>query len=301
MTSCDRNRRDLVFATVAVSADEMRATRLLVESVRAFGGELSSCPIWIFGSRESASPEDLPSELGAEFHELEVPDSMKGFALAEKVVACAEAERLVDRGVRSLVWMSSDTLVVNPPVLYEMDEGHDAALRPVHIRNVGMPVGVPLDNFWQRVMEVAGIQDTDYSVESFVDRALIRAYFNSHSYCANPSIGLFQEWLRCFEKLVNDAGFQEEGCSDELHKIFLHQAVLSALTVAMIPDECIRILPPTYSYPYNLQMSIPPDRRVRAMNELVSVVYEDLPMNPDEIEGIEIQEPLRSWLRDRSG
>ncbi|HIH00648.1 TPA: hypothetical protein HA259_00945 [Thermoplasmata archaeon] len=196
--------------------------------------------------------------------------------------------------------MSSDTLIVNPPVQYDLGEAYDAALRPVHIKNVGMPVGVPLDDFWRRVMRCAGIQDTDYSVESFVDRVTIRAYFNSHSYCVNPSIGLFGEWLRCFDELAQDSEFQNSACADDLHKVFLHQAVLSALTVAMLDSDRIRLLPPTYCFPYNLNNMVPPERRATRLEELVSVVYEELDLNPDSIEGIEVREPLRTWLSERT-
>ena len=163
-----------------------------------------------------------------------------------------------------------------------------------------MPVGVPLDDFWQRVMECAWIRDTDYSVESFVDRVTIRAYFNSHSYCVNPSIGLFGEWLRCFDELAQDSGFQDTACADGLHRVFLHQAVLSALTVAKLDSNRIRLLPPTYCYPYNLNNSVPPERRATRLDELVSVVYEELDMNPDSMTGIEVREPLRTWLSERA-
>jgi len=294
-----QTNHDLVFVTSAVTRHEATNTRLLVDSIRAFGGDLRSAPITVFF--EHGVEIDNRGWSGVEFQPLRVPKSIRGYELSDKVSACAEAERLLEGRAEAIVWLSSDTLIVNPPMQYLLDDDTDAALRPVHIRNVGSPVEEDPDVFWRGVLRSVGLQDMECVVESFVDGQRIRAYFNSHSYCVNPRLGLFREWLGCFDKLVNDAGFQEEACADELHRIFLHQAVLSALTVAMIPDERIRILPPTYSYPYNLQMSIPPDRRARTMNELASVVYEDLPMNPDEIEGIEIQEPLRSWLRDRSG
>lgn len=130
-------------------------------------------------------------------------------------------------------------------------------------RNVGVSVAEPLDDFWSRVFERVGIADTDYSVESFVDGQKIRAYFNSHSYRVDPSVGLFRRWLECFEGLVLDTEFQVSSCSDDLHRIFLHQAVLSALTVAMIDSERIRILPPSYSYPYNLNAAVHPNAERR--------------------------------------
>jgi hypothetical protein len=293
-------RHDPVFVTSASSPVEVASVRLLAESIRSFGGELSSCPIWMFAEEGLMERSDLPSELGVDTRLLTIPDSIRGYELAEKVAACAAAERGVDPSITSLAWVSSDTLVVNPPVRFLLSDSHDAALRPVHIRNIGISADQPLDDFWRRVIRCAGLEDTEYHVESFVDRQLIRAYFNSHSYCVNPSVGLFRAWLRCFEELVMDKDFQDSACSDDLHRTFLHQAVLSVLTVAMIDPGRIAVLPPTYSYPYNLSAVLPFDRRARSLEELVTVVYEEMTLDPGSIHDIEIHEPLRSWLAERA-
>ena len=94
--------------------------------------------------------------------------------------------------------------------------------------------------------------------------------------------------------------FQSNACQDELYRIFLHQAVLSALTVTLLGPDRIRLLPPDYSYPYNLHSSVPPERRARALNDLVCIAYEDRPLDPRVVSDIQIDEPLRSWLLQRA-
>lgn len=295
-----RSRSDeVLFITSAGTAKEMAAATLLIESIRSFGGRFGSCPVWLFDFRPSGAADLAPPELGIRLVPARVPAAVNGYELAEKVFACAEAERLAEPGVRSLVWLSPDSLMVGPPVLYDLGEDYHAAVRPVHVKNVGLPVDESADGYWARIIEATGAADSEYSVESFVDGRRIRAYFNSHSYCVSPSVGLFSRWYERFEDLVLDDEFQSSACSDELYRIFLHQAVLSALTVAMIDSDRIRILPPTYSYPYNLQGSIPSDKRVTTMTELVSIVYEDLSIHPEDIEDMEVSEPLRSWLSAR--
>lgn len=290
---------DVLFVTLASTAKELATARLLIESIRSFGGGLGSCPIWLFDFRPSDAADEFPRELEVRFVPAMVPATSKDYELADKVFACAEAERLAESEVRSLVWLSPDSLMVSPPILYDLGNNYHAAVRPVHIKNVGLSVDEPLDGYWTRIIEAAGAVGSDYTVESFVDGQRIRAYFNSHSYCVNPSVGLFRRWYECFESLVADNEFQSSFCSDELHRIFLHQAVLSALTVAMIDSDRIMILPPTYSYPYNLHGSVPPDRRATTLTELVSIVYEDLSIDPEEIDDMEVDEPLRSWLSAR--
>ena len=95
--------------------------------------------------------------------------------------------------------------------------------------------------------------------------------------------------------MVSDQAFQAGPCRDELHQVFLHQAILSTL-VANRPDwERVRLLPPEYNYPLNLLDEMPPDRRAPVLNDLVNAVYEDaFPWD-----SIEIRQPLRSWLRER--
>jgi hypothetical protein len=98
-------------------------------------------------------------------------------------------------------------------------------------------------------------------------------------------------------KLLQDQAFQKGSCSDELHKVFLHQAVFSAVLSKFIAPNRILILPPTYSYPYHLQGKIPASRRVNALNDLVVAVYEeDHPLDPGTCTDITIREPLRRWL-----
>ena len=120
--------------------------------------------------------------------------------------------------------------------------------------------------------------------------------FNSHLLSVRPSISLFRRWLTHFETLVMDQEFQSGPCQDELHKIFLHQAVLSALIAGSIDPQRARLLPPGYSYPYHLHQEVPPERRARSLNELVCVAYEDEKLDPDVMNDIGIDEPLRSWL-----
>jgi len=55
------------------------------------------------------------------------------------------------------------------------------------------------------------------------------------------------------------------------------------------------MLPPTYNFPLNLHQELPSDRRLPALNGLVTAVYEDA----FSWSQIKIHEPLRSWLMAR--
>lgn len=286
----------IVFFILASTANQISGARLLIDSIRSFGGTMSHYPVWLF----EADPEKAPCKglegEGIRVFPLIAPRSVRHYWFANKVYACARAEELAAPEVQSLVWFSSDCLIINPPLLFDLDPSLDAAVRPVHIRNIGLPATDPVDDFWKKIYETVGVEDMEATVESFVDQERIRAYFNSHAFAVNPSKGLLRQWFRCFESLVCDAHFQSGPCRDKRHQIFLHQAVLSALIVTLLDPQRVRALPPQYNYPYNLHQSVPPGRRASALNDLVSIAYEDRLLNPSVMDDITIKDPLRSWL-----
>ena len=187
-------------------------------------------------------------------------------------------------------------LIIQPPLLFDLTSSFDAAVRPVHHRNVGLPAAEPVDDFWKKVYETVGVQDVEVTVKSFVDAQHIRAYFNSHAFAINPAKGLLRRWFERFESLVCDLEFQSGPCQDVQHQVFLHQAVLSALIATSLDPRRVRILPPEYSYPYNMHQSVPAERRAQALNDLVFIAYEDRALDPSVVDDIGIHEPLRSWL-----
>jgi hypothetical protein len=91
-----------------------------------------------------------------------------------------------------------------------------------------------------------------------------------------------------------DKEFQDDYCQDEFHQLFLHQVVLSALVMKSIQQKRLLMLPHEYSYPFHLQEKLPITKRVKFLNQLVCMVYEESTL----LDGIEIQEPVRSWLID---
>jgi hypothetical protein len=290
---------ETVFVTRVGTTRQRAGARLLIDSIRAFGGSLRHCPVWLFeadpqqvdcGDLEGVDVQVLP---------LVVPDTVRHYWYAAKVCACARAEEMAAQSVRSLVWLSPHCFVVNPPLLFDLASSFDAAVRPVHVTNVGLGAGELVDGFWRRIYEAVGVQDIQTAVESFVEKQRIRAYFNSHALAINPSKWVFRQWFELFESLVCDQVFQSEFCQDVRHQVFLHPAILSALLVTSLGPKRIRTLPPDYAYPYNLHERVPPDRRAVALNDLVCVAYDERSLDPGLMEDIQVREPLRSWLSAR--
>ncbi len=289
------------FVTRVRSAESARAARLLLESLRAFGGAMAPCPAWVFaadGVREQARRE-LAGVADVAVLPLAVPCDAAPFLFAEKVFACARAEQVAGPDAGSLVWMDPECLVAGEPLLLDLGGAADAAFRPVHVRNVGLPPAEPLDPFWSGICAAIGTPDVPGTVVSFVDGQVLRSYFNSHCFSVNPRVGLMARWWEVFQRLVAGAAFRRQACPDEAHRVFLFQAVLSVLVASTVGRGRIRVLPPSYSYPYHLHAKVPTGRRPAALNDLAVVVLEDRLLDPAGATDIEIREPLRSWLASR--
>ena len=285
-----------IFLTSVRSARGKANARILIDSIRAFGGALRDCPIWVFETNpQKASCQDSASD-SVQVIPLNVPEAVSDYIFGNKVYACAQAEAMATPEVQSLVWIDPTCVVVNPPLLFDLGAAFDAAVRPVHIRNVGLLATDPLDEFWQKIYATVGVNDIASTVESLADGQRLRAYFNSHGFAINPKKGLLHRWFALFEKLVCDQEFQARACADERHQIFLFQAILSALLATSLDPKRICILPPTYNYPYNLQSSLPLERRAQSLNDLVCFTYEERSIDPSEMKDIQIGEPLRAWL-----
>ncbi|MFN2165061.1 MAG: hypothetical protein ACK2U9_02230 [Anaerolineae bacterium] len=271
-----------------------RLARTAIESLRTFGGPLRDSEIWAFVLDPERVSHALPGIEGIHRFPLAAEAGCPPYLFAEKVYACAQAEAMAGSEIRSLVWLSLDCLVINPPLLFDLGAEYDVAFRPVHHRNVGSLAREPLDDFWRGVYRALEIDEMLYTVESFTDGQTLRPYFNTHCFAWNPATGLGRAWWAQFKAMVADEAFQASSCRDEPHQIFLHQAVLSALVAKEVPWGRVRLLPPEYNYPLNLLSDMPLDRRAPTLNSLVNAVYEDeFPWGE-----IEVQEPLRSWLRE---
>ena len=278
------------FLVMFASEAGERLARIVIESLRTFGGTLGASPVWAFVLDSAHVPRALPGLSGVERIPLAVAEPYRGYPFAEKAAACAWAEEMAGADVRSLVWLGLDCLILNPPILFDLGPACDAAFRPVHHRNIGSPAHEPPDAFWAGVYRALAIAEMPYTVESFVDRQTLRPYLNTHCFALSPACGVARAWWEHFKAMIRDQAFQAGPCRDELHRIFLHQAILSTLVPKMLAWERVRLLPPEYNYPLHLQGEIPADRRAPRLNDLATAAYEDaFPWG-----AIEVEEPLRA-------
>jgi hypothetical protein len=287
----------ICFFTLVKSVQGKRHTQFLLKSLRTWGGPLADSPFLVFQFR---TEEAVEFDFGLEnVHVIPVElDRGLEYWFGDKVVVCSMAEKMMGGYVHSLVWLSAQCLILHPPFLFDLDRSYEAAFRPVHIKNIGLKMDEPLHPFWRAIYDRVGIDDLSHSVRSFVDGHEIRPYFNTHIFSVDPSVGILQTWLEHFRGMTSDEVFQSESCRDQEHQIFLHQAVLSALVGKMLDWERVRILSEEYSYPLHLHREVPLHLQPASLNQLVCPVYEGVYQHPNTLNGLEIHEPLETWILD---
>lgn len=294
-------KKPLIFALcVATEAQEKKAG-VLIDSIRRFGGPYSQAPIYVVvDERANLSCTSL-KERGVQLLSLDMDEAARDYPFAHKVYASAQVEERVASSAGSLAWFDVQTLVVAPPRALELDSRHAIAMRPVFLLNtVGQPVDQPVDAFWSAIYRETGVDPAQVpSVESFVEAKRIRHYINCGIISFRPDRGICRAWARAFTALVRDAGFQRAACADRLHKIFLHQAVLSSVILVKSKRAEWRWLPRDHGYPLNLHDRLAPARKARSLNELSCLIYDSLwDEQPGWMNRISIGEPLRTWVEN---
>jgi hypothetical protein len=219
-----------IFLMMVRSKAGVEHAHFLINNIRSFGGIMSKYPIWLF----KANPEQVPcntfEDLGVRVLPLNVPEAVKKYLFGDKVYACAKAEEFAHEDVNSLIWVDLDVLVANSPILYSLGASFDVAVKPVHIKNIGLLAEESLDSFWRKIYQIAGLDDIYSTVHSFVEGLHIRSYFSSAAYSVNPAKGLFRRWLDCFEALFLIRSFSQTHVKMSFTRFFFIRQFLVLLS-----------------------------------------------------------------------
>jgi hypothetical protein len=238
---------------------------LFAESVRSWGGGLADAAVYAFTAPEDAPAAETIERLrsfGVTDVELSLSSPYRDPPVLNKVFVSAWAERELEHEV--LAFVDSDTVLLDEP--RELTgTGWLAAAKPVgNSRTAGSTgPGDPNEPYWQRVYELLGVRSWPF-VTTTVDRARIRAYWNTGLVAARRSAGLFTEWEKALVRLF------ESDCV--FRKRVLMEQVAWAAVIADIHDR-VRVLPDEYNYPLPKRRLLPPGVRDLELDDLVHVHY----------------------------
>jgi hypothetical protein len=304
MVSPMRTARQKIVFTSTISPGRYEISALLLaESIRAFAGRLSKSPIWFYVTLNtdelSCATEDKLYALDVELIPFRVDHKAAKFFFMPEVVAAAEAEERAVGQADTQVWLGSNTLVLREPWDLVLPGGKNMGYRPVHHTLVGSRFDSPLDTFWSLIYERCGVpRDRVFPMKTHIDGNTLRPYFNAGLLAVRPERHFIKKWRDTFTDLYQRPEF-EKFYANEMYRIFMHQAVLSAVALASFPCDELLELPPTYNYPVHLYHDDVTGRRPGSIEELVTVRHEKFYKDPVWEEKIPAGEPLKRWIAER--
>jgi len=277
---------------------------LLADSIRSFAGIYSRAPIWYFtperGQQLSEAVRSKLLALDVSLSSFRISSEALRFPFAGYVLAAALAESMACGQTDFLAWLAADTVVLQEPKDFLLQDGKYLGVRPVHHTLVGSRYDEPLDPFWTLIYRHCKVpEDHVFPMTTVVDETRIRPYFNAGLLVTRPRKHLFKAWRDTFLKAYREPSFQEFRRKDERYAIFLHQAVLAGAVLATLTASQIRELPPEYNYPLHLYTQDSTECRPLRLEQLITFRYEQFFKDSEWMKKIPAKEPLRQWLAER--
>jgi hypothetical protein len=296
------NGRKLVFTSAISPGESGTSALLLAESIREFAGRYSDAPIWFYVTPNtdalSCMVEDRLLALDVELVPFRVEREAAKFFFVPEVVAAAEAEKRAEGAADTQVWLGANTILLKEPGDLALPGGKNVGYRPVHITNVGSRIDAPLDDFWTLIYGHCGVpKERVFPVKTHVDGNTLRPYFNAGHIVVRPEKRLIRKWRDTFLALYRLPEF-ERFYSDARYRIFMHQAVLSAVILATFPREELLELPATYNYPIHLYEDDATGRKPSSIEEMITVRHEGFYEDPEWENKMPAKEPLKRWMAE---
>jgi len=305
LTDKDSKKEKLIFTSIVFPSRPSETDALLLaESIRAFAGSLSQNPIWCFvpeyGKQLSAAAKDRLLALNVTLIPFKINCEILQFPFTSEVLATALAESVAYGKTEFLAWLGTNTIVLQEPKDFLLQNGKNLGFRPVHHTLVGSRYGEPLDPFWTQIYRYSNVpKDRVFPMTTHMDETRIRPYFNAGLLVTRPEKRLFQVWRDTFLKVYQEPIFQEFYQQDERYEVFIHQAVLSGIILSTFATNEIQELPPKYNYPLHLHAYDVTDHRPICLEELVTFRHERFYEDPEWMNKMPAKEPLKQWIVER--
>jgi len=299
LSQISKKLEEFAFITYVSDNLQERAAARLIRSIRERAGMYSKCTIYVVLGDQKNYPCSSLAGPGIKLLPIEMNQKYLTYPLVYKAFACAQVEKLAGTGIKTLAWFDPSTLVLKAPAGLDLSEGRSVAVRPVTLANtIGEAPQSGPGEYWQKIYGLLGINYKNIpAVKTIADTTEVRAYFNCEIFSFDPSKGICSLWKDVLTKLLDDNYYQSKVCTSPLQKLFLHQAVLSAVISGEVPVESIRKLPVSNGYPLNQHSMLHDSVKAGSMDDITCLILDFInEKDKDWLSGIPISDPLSEWI-----
>jgi hypothetical protein len=296
---------NIIFTTVVYPTQWSEAnTLLLIESIRAFAGDLSQAQIWClvpqYGKELKTETVDRLIELGATLMPFDIDLNVARFFFAADIRAAQIAESTATGKTDFIAWLGSNTIILKEPKAFILEDDKSLGYRPVHHANIGSVYNTPLDPFWTLIYGYCDVPDDRvFPMETHIDGQTLRPYFNAGILITRPDRNLFKTWHDTFFAVYQRPDLQELYKKDERYVIFIHQALLSGIVLQLFSKNDLQALPSTYNYPVHLHDEDVTAHRPATMDDFVTFRHEGFYQDPEWKQTLPASDSLKQWLADK--
>ena len=241
-------------------------SKLLVSTLRKFGGSLKNTPIISYQPRKGLTISESTKKFfdlnQVEHRAIVLNTDFVDYPLANKPLACAYHEQ--NSQAETILFLDSDVLILNEPTQFLELGDADVMLRPVGFKNIGS--SRPNDKthyYWQKLYDLFGVK-AHRMVTSLNDQQEILEYYNTGHILSKRSTGLFSQWAENFRRASAD------GVEPPESHFYLEQSIFGA-TVSQLE---LNVKP--FKTPYNYPVHFLKNRHSLANHPAFIANFEDI-------------------------
>jgi hypothetical protein len=298
----DMTPKRLVFASVIYHGRTSELNALLfVESIREFGGDLSQAPIWCYVSENDVQISSKVKDRVLALDVLLLPfKESQRFPFVGHAQAASLAESRAEGEADILVWSATNTVFLQEPGEFLLQDGKSLGYRPVHHALIGSRFNEPLDPFWSEIYEQCNVPEIRiFPMKTHVEETEIRPYFNAGCLATRPEEGLFRRYYESFLGIYQKSEFKEFYKKDERYMIFIHQAVLSGIILSELENRKLVQLSPSYNYPMHLYDEDTTKDQPSSIENVITFRHEGFHADPDWEKKIPAGNQLKNWIKTK--
>ena len=269
-------KEETVFCFLAEDRASVYQGLLLSKSIRTFGGRVSNARIFALvpmnadGLDEKIKKAYFDNKIEIMVFSKKYEDSL--YPLGLKACAGAFAEDLLGEVSDNVIFLDSDSLLINYEEDLFLKKDKAVGLRPVDKKLIGITENEHSE-FWKRLCDILGGQDF-FEVETSAENEKIKAYFNCGFILFSPKEKLLSKWLDNFIKAGEDGQIQKICRETPLYGLFLHQAVFTCTVLEALDKNKIEILPHKINYPLHLHKEYKGNQKPNNISQLISLRYD---------------------------